>query len=62
MVPKIEWEPCSEDNYPEENEICLIKMMNPMSKDWEYYEYSHCFMGWGTLIKRDAYCAKFKKS
>ena len=59
--PYLEWEPCSEDNYPKESEICIVRVWEPSDELYCYYLESSCFMGWSTLIKRDAECVKFGK-
>ena len=57
----LKWEPCSEDNYPKSYEICVLKVWDPANESYDYYLESSCFMGWSTLIKKDAECVKFRK-
>ena len=57
----LKWEPCSEENYPTNDEVCIVKVWDGAIGEYAYYFHTNCYLGWSTLIKRGAECAKFKK-
>lgn len=60
MIP--DWQPCTEENYPADDEICIVKARSDGGVIHTTFPGGTLGWGWGVHIKNNSQCFKFKKN
>jgi len=61
MIEFLNWKPCSEENYPSDEERLRTVIACPYGDDFNYYLFPDCGYGWNVLERMEAKVAILPK-